>query len=203
MLLIRHLWVMFLFAADVNEEEQKKLGRAWILDCCIRCICVMVLDRFSDMSGDDTVAPVRETVAQVLAALYNHINADDLERILQLFFSLTKMQTQWAVRHSAFLGLKYFVAVRQDILAPLLPSVVEHAIAGLKDRADDVRAAAADTLLPVLKSNLALPLGRLIEIKDTVWEVLQELDDITASTASVMNLLGTFLLVVAPHVDDC
>jgi TATA-binding protein-associated factor len=150
----------------------------------------MVLDRFSDMSGDDTVAPVRETVAQVLATLYNHINLQDLDKVTSLLFMLTT-QTSWEVRHSAFLGLKYFVAVRQDLLEPLLPPVVRHAIAGLNDSADDVRAAAADTLLPILRANFKLPPASLLDIKNTIWNVLQELDDITASTASVMNLLGT------------
>ena len=47
--------------------------RAWLEDCCVRLVCVLALDRFGDYVGDRAVSPVRETSAQVLAAVVRHM----------------------------------------------------------------------------------------------------------------------------------
>jgi TATA-binding protein-associated factor len=59
---------------------------------------------------------------------------------------------------------------------------------------DDVRAVAADTLVPIARQVLKLP-DKLSQIRDTLWNVLYELDDLSSATASVMRLLAEFYTI--------
>lgn len=123
----------------------------------------------------------------------------------------------WQVRHSGLLGLKYFVAVQGDLVrgveavkpeAPpvkmeddvkpvlvsssgLLKSIVDAALIGLRDRDDDVRSAAAATLVPLADALVDRLPSEMKELVDVLWACLGDLkDDLASSVGGVMDLLG-------------
>eukprot|EP01122_Echinamoeba_exundans_P015071 TRINITY_DN7005_c0_g1_i1.p1 TRINITY_DN7005_c0_g1~~TRINITY_DN7005_c0_g1_i1.p1 ORF type:complete len:1810 (-),score=400.65 TRINITY_DN7005_c0_g1_i1:40-5469(-) len=188
--------------APKGEAQQQEQARAWRIDCALRLVCVLILDRFADYTSDETVAPVRETAAQALATLYAHMSVADLTRLVDIFMALQKQKEQWEVRHSVFLALKYMVSVRQDIIQPLLASnLLPRFMEGLQDAADDVKMAAADSLLQLVKTSAtSIPADAINAIASIVWHTLLELDDITASTTSLMHLLAEIYAFTFPSV---
>jgi TATA-binding protein-associated factor len=120
----------------------------------------------------------------------------------------------WQVRHSGLLGLKYVVAVQgrellsvpppvkveedvkpglQDAELPL-EQVVDAALVGLRDRDDDVRAAAAATLSPVAHEIVAGLPSELHDLLEVLWSCLGDLkDDLASSVGGVMDLLCAYL----------
>jgi TATA-binding protein-associated factor len=134
----------------------------WREDATIRCLCVLALDRFSDFLTDRAVAPVRETVAQVLAMLLRHVEKEEkteikyetklvkheesgehlwtdkqvyapvvelVQKTLKSLYVLTN-RTTWEERLSGFLGIKYLMATRHDLVHDLLPLVLPAVIQG-------------------------------------------------------------------------
>ncbi|GAA5975963.1 hypothetical protein JCM10908_005340 [Rhodotorula pacifica] len=121
----------------------------------------------------------------------------------------------WQVRHSALLGLKYVVAVqgRELLSAPPLVKteegdvkpdlaslevplkhITDAALVGLRDRDDDVRAAAAATLAPVAHDVVAGLPSELHELLEVLWSCLGDLkDDLASSVGGVMDLLSKLL----------
>lgn len=104
----------------------------------------------------------------------------------------------WEVRHAGLLGLKYAVAVRRDLLdndseyaTDMLENVVKAVVLGLQDEDDDVRAVSASTLIPISSNFVTKLPARIPEVVNVLWDCLAVLkDDLTASTASVMDLLA-------------
>jgi TATA-binding protein-associated factor len=96
----------------------------------------------------------------------------------------------WEVRHGGLLGIKYLVAVRQEVAAQLLPVLLPSISAGLEDAMDDVRAVAADALCPISDKCVLLARDKMSELLAILWETIRILDDITSSTSSIMNLLS-------------
>lgn len=78
-----------------------------------------------------------------------------VHRVLSMLHSL-KQYGEWEVRHGGFLGLKYLVAARSDAATLLLPVALPTLQSGLQDVDDEVRAAAADALVPVAPALLAM-----------------------------------------------
>ncbi|GAA5868377.1 hypothetical protein JCM3774_003272 [Rhodotorula dairenensis] len=120
----------------------------------------------------------------------------------------------WQVRHSGLLGLKYVVAVQgrqllsvptpvkveEDVMPDLaslelpLKLVVDAALVGLRDRDDDVRAAAAATLAPVAHEIVAALPSELHDLLEVLWSCLGDLkDDLASSVGGVMDLLSKLL----------
>jgi len=104
----------------------------------------------------------------------------------------------WEVRHAGMLGMKYAVAVRRDLLdndsvyaAEMLENVVNAVVLGLKDEDDDVRAVSASTLIPISSNFVNKLPQRIPDLVNVLWDCLAVLkDDLTASTACVMDLLA-------------
>lgn len=67
-----------------------------------------------------------------------------------------QVYSEWEVRHGGYLGLKYLLAARPDAAPALLPAALHCLQAGLRDADDEVRAAAADALVPVAPALLAM-----------------------------------------------
>ncbi|CAN6555838.1 unnamed protein product [Malus baccata var. baccata] len=63
-------------------------------------------------------------------------------------------------------------------------------LSGLEDPDDDVRAVAADALIPTSAAIVALKGETLHSIVMLLWDILLDLDDLSPSTSSVMNLLA-------------
>uniref|UniRef100_A0A452R8P1 B-TFIID TATA-box binding protein associated factor 1 n=1 Tax=Ursus americanus TaxID=9643 RepID=A0A452R8P1_URSAM len=111
----------------------------------------------------------------------------------------------WEVRflHSTFLmvGKDRRRSRLPDVINTLLPKVLTRIIEGLQDLDDDVRAVAAASLVPVVESLVYLQTQKVPFIINTLWDALLELDDLTASTNSIMTLLSS--LLTYPQVQQC
>ncbi|KAM7073998.1 TATA-binding protein-associated factor 172 isoform 1-T1 [Molossus nigricans] len=185
---------------DSTLEEMIQQHQEWLEDLVIRLLCVFALDRFGDFVSDEVVAPVRETCAQTLGVVLKHMNETGVHKTVDVLLKLLT-QEQWEVRHGGLLGIKYALAVRQDVINTLLPKVLSKIIEGLQDLDDDVRAVAAASLVPVVESLVYLQTQKVPFIINTLWDALLELDDLTASTNSIMTLLSS--LLTYPQVQQC
>ncbi|KAJ4974502.1 hypothetical protein NE237_007676 [Protea cynaroides] len=172
--LTRHSWI-------------KNLG--FLQDCAIRFLCVLSLDRFGDYVSDQVVAPVRETCAQALGAVLKYMHPSLVHETLNILLQM-QCRPEWEIRHGSLLGIKYLVAVRREMLHDLLGCVFPACKAGLEDPDDDVRAVAAEALIPASAAIVSLNGETLHSIVMLLWNILLDLDDLSPSTSSVMNLLA-------------
>ncbi len=71
--------------------------------CLNKLLTVIALDRFADYIGDEAVAPVRETCAQIIGVLSSHLNESsrlaELCQILNCFIQ-QEDDANWEIRHS-------------------------------------------------------------------------------------------------------
>lgn len=188
-------------AGDRNVENNKvleavetaRLAQAANLqfqqDCAVRLLCIFSLDRFGDYVSDQVVAPIRETCAQALGALARVMPLSFLRHTLSVLLQMQD-RPEWEVRHGCLLGVKYIVAVRQELIEELLPQVLPACMGGLSDPDDDVRAVAAEALMPAATSICKRSGQRLTVLMSQLWDILLDLDDLSPSTSSVMNLLA-------------
>ena len=98
---------------------------------------------------------MRETCAQTLGVVVKHMKPAAVKCILKILLTL-QAQNEWQVRHGGLLGIKYLLAVRQDMTEELLPVVLSPLIGGLEDCDDDVRAVSATAMLPVVDQMLKM-----------------------------------------------
>ncbi|XP_061692379.1 TATA-binding protein-associated factor 172 [Syngnathoides biaculeatus] len=183
-----------------TTEQMLQQHEEWIQDLVIRLLCVFALDRFGDFVSDEVVAPVRETCAQTLGVALRYMNETGVSMTVDVLLKLLK-EDQWEVRHAGLLGIKYALAVRQDLISVLLPRMLPAITVGLQDLDDDVRAVAAAALIPVVEGLVQLLPNKVPFIVNTLWDALLDLDDLTASTNSIMTLLSS--LLTYPQVRQC
>ncbi|XP_070579939.1 TATA-binding protein-associated factor 172-like [Ptychodera flava] len=176
--------------SEYPVDQQDSLNQMWLEDMALRLLCVLALDRFGDFVSDEVVAPVRETCAQTLGVVLHHMNVDGVKTVLSILLQLLSQQ-QWEARHGGLLGIKYLLAVTKEMTDDFLPLALSSVIHGLQDVDDDVRAVAAAALIPVAESLLKIASTEVPVIIQTLWDTLLELDDLTASTNSIMTLLST------------
>ncbi|KAI9888969.1 MAG: TATA-binding protein-associated factor mot1 [Vezdaea aestivalis] len=183
-----------------SRQHNDESNRQWLDDLACRLCCVFMLDRFGDYISDNVVAPIRETVGQTLGALLLHLPAASVESVYAILHRLV-MQDQtefsgriWEVCHGGMLGMKYLVAIRNDMLLKsdaLIDGVAQAVLKGLGDYDDDVRAVSAATLIPIATEFVQLRPGSLRSLINVVWDCLSDIrDDLSASTGSVMDLLA-------------
>lgn len=98
---------------------------------------------------------MRETVAQALAAAVQPLSLPSVQRVMAILHEM-QAQREWGVRHSGFIGVKYCLAARAEAAQQLLPSVLPVLLQGLQDADDDVRAAAAEALVPMVPALLTM-----------------------------------------------
>ena len=92
------------------------------------------------------------------------------------------------------------MAVRADVVPELLSRILPAVSSGLADESDEVRAASADALLPIIGIVETCSTTHLGAILATLWDSLLELDDLAASTASVLRLLSSIIsLTLVKH----
>ena len=146
------------------------------------------------------MAPVRETCAQCLGSAAKLMPADLVRSVVLLLLQLLQ-HADWEARHGGLLGLKYVMAARQDLWPELLPSVYPYLFQGLQDGVDDVSAVAAAALVPQAHSVVQLLAPEQLErLLVTLWDSLLDLDELTASTSSMLALLSS--LVEHPDAVD-
>lgn len=180
--------------------ENNRLNRQWLDDLACKLCCVFILDRFGDYVSDNVVAPIRETVGQTLGALLIHLPAASVYAVHHILYRLVMQEDLglefpiWAVCHGGMIGLRYLVAVRNDLLLQdnsLIDGVIRAVMKGLGDQDDDVRSVSAATLIPIAKDFVNLRPLALNSLINIVWACLTELgDDLSASTGQIMDLLA-------------
>lgn len=132
------------FTAEDNVINHQK----WCNDMAAKLLCVFVMDRFSDYVSDQVIAPVRESATQALAALLIHMPGPSVRCVHDILLDMIRQDFPpkakqggreaayvWQVRHAGLLGLKYEVAVRQDLIQQetgrrLLREVVDASLLG-------------------------------------------------------------------------
>lgn len=119
-------------------DSNETLHQMWCEDAAIKLLCVFALDRLGDFVFDHVVAPVRETVSQTLASLFPFMPASSVHSVHQVLLQMIWQDETsegavphsefnlgarrgnkgyaWEVRHAGFLGLRYEVTVRKDLL---------------------------------------------------------------------------------------
>lgn len=182
------------------RAENDLLNARYLDDLACRLCCVVMLDRFGDYVSDTVVAPIRETVGQTLGALLIHLPPSKvyiIHRILYRMVMQEDLQLEdpgWAVCHGGMVGLRYLVAVRNDLLLKdnnMIDGVIQAVMKGLGDSDDDVRSVSAATLIPIAKEFVELRPEALDGLVNNVWECLSNLgDDLSASTGQIMDLLA-------------
>ncbi|CAN8070579.1 unnamed protein product [Agarophyton chilense] len=173
---------------ELGDQENAR----WLEDLCCRLLCVLAMDRFGDFVGDAVVAPVRETAAMAIGAA-SRAMSDSVTRTLidRIFYLLnTDGSSEWEVRHASLLGARYVLAVKNDMADELLRFSIKSITDGLRDSDDDVRAVAAEALLPVASRLVNFIPEAVPNLVTILWEALLDLDDISASTSSVFRLLS-------------
>lgn len=164
----------------------------WLEDMAIRLLCVLALDRFGDFVSDAVVAPVRETCAQSLCAILKLMTDNRCNGALKILLQLLN-HDEWEARHGGLLGLKYLLAVRDDMIDQLLPEAFPYILKGLSDTVDDVGAVAASALIPVVSKLVQLVPDYITIIVTKLWDLLAEQDELAAACNSFMGLLAAIL----------
>jgi TATA-binding protein-associated factor len=181
-------------------DENNRLNQMWLDDLACKLLCVLTLDRFGDYVSDNVVAPIRESVGQTLGALLTHLPVPSVSRVFQLLQEMvfqTNLRVErpvWAVCHGGMIGLRYLVAVRDDLLrndTNFIYAIIRVVMKGLRDPDDDVRSVSAATLIPIAHDFVTMLPGQLKELMQIVWSCLMDLgDDLSASTGQIMDLLA-------------
>ncbi|KAH7047549.1 SNF2 family DNA-dependent ATPase domain-containing protein [Macrophomina phaseolina] len=182
-----------------SRAQNDLQNQRWLDDMSCRICCVFMLDRFGDYVSDNVVAPIRETAGQTLGAVLQYLSSDLVRAVYTVLYRLV-MQDEfnekrvWQACHGGMIGMRYLVAVRNDLLLTdpsLMDGVLSAVMRGLGDFDDDVRAVSAATLIPVAKEFVNLRPAALNQLIGIVWDCLSNLsDDLSASTGSVMDLLA-------------
>lgn len=185
-----------------TRAENDILNQRWLDNLACRLCCVFMLDRFGDYVSDTVVAPIRETVGQTLGALLIHLPATTVYAAHRILYRMVMQdpadllitKSGWAVCHGGMIGLRYLVAVRNDLLlkdSDLIDGVIRAVMKGLGDYDDDVRSVSAATLIPIAKEFVNLRPEALHGLINIVWDCLSNLgDDLSASTGQIMDLLA-------------
>lgn len=174
------------------NSEMDNLNQQWLEDLSLRLLSVLTLDRFGDFVSDQVVAPVRETCAQTLGLVIKFLSVDGVNNVLKILLQLLEC-SEWEARHGGMLGLKYLLAIRQDMIEKLLPEVFEPVFCGLKDSVDDVSAVAAAALVPVKNELMNLLPEKVPVVIAFLWEALLDLDELSSSTGDLLMLLSSLL----------
>ncbi|KAH8595680.1 putative helicase mot1 [Bisporella sp. PMI_857] len=185
---------------DKSRSENDILNQRWLDDLACRLCSVFVLDRFGDYVSDTVVAPIRETVGQTLGALMLHLPPNAVYAVHRILYRMVMQKdlepgkSAWAICHGGMIGMRYLVAVRNDLLLEdgnLIDGVIEAVMKGLGDIDDDVRSVSAATLIPIAREFVNLRPAALDGLINIVWDCLSNLgDDLSASTGQIMDLLA-------------
>ncbi|KAF1935510.1 hypothetical protein EJ02DRAFT_484672 [Clathrospora elynae] len=187
-----------------SRIENEQSNQRWLNDLACRIICVFSLDRFADFTGDSVIVPIRETAGQALGSLLQYMSRGNVLATFQVLHRLimqrdlpavlTNNTAPWALCQGGMIGLRYLVAVRNDLLledGTLMDGVLAAVIHGLGNNDDDVRAISAATLIPVAKEFVEMRPKALEGLMNQVWSCLSSLqDDLSASTGFIMDLLA-------------
>lgn len=110
------MMISFLKADDSNDTNNHMQGSQFSRHICEDLVCfgvyTLVLDRFIDCSeGGRSVSPVKEATAQMICLAARMLPNTQLlvGDIIDISYQMISFKTEWMVRHSGFLILKYFI----------------------------------------------------------------------------------------------
>ncbi|RMZ85396.1 hypothetical protein DV737_g735, partial [Chaetothyriales sp. CBS 132003] len=182
-------------------SQNERANVRYLDDLACRLLCVLMLDRFGDYVSDTVVAPIRESIGQTLGSLLTQVNdstAIGIYRFLQKMINQSDIglsQPIWEVCHGGMIGLRYFVAVRKDLLLKndfIIDGVISAVTRGLGHHDDDVKSVSAATLLPIASELVKIRRNSLGPLMNVIWDCLLDMqDDLSASTGAIMDLLAT------------
>ncbi|EEB05630.2 TATA-binding protein associated factor Mot1 [Schizosaccharomyces japonicus yFS275] len=198
--IIKHAGYGFGREYGKTKAENDNLNKECLEDLLCRISCVFALDRFGDYLADQVVAPIRESISQVLAVTILYVPDSSVIAMYKLLHALVFQKeigvqpSVWEACHGGILGIKYLVACKHELVfsrPELLDSVLSTVIYGLANRDDDVRAVSASTLLPVAERLIDKRLDACNQLLRVLWDCLDDVkDDLSSSTSSIMDLLS-------------
>ena len=151
-------------------------------------LLVLGLDRFGDFIGDQVVAPVKETAAQLFALIYKRIGQEKRNCLVTRHVRALMNFEQWQVRHAGLLGLKHILANNVEDLEAA-EELSDRVVDLLSDGDEDVRSVAAEVLCSLLSSGRYASIN--LERTFTCLQILlQDLDELSPSVAPILDLLG-------------
>ncbi|EON63494.1 hypothetical protein W97_02722 [Coniosporium apollinis CBS 100218] len=184
----------------LTREQNDILNQRFLDDLACRICAVFMLDRFGDYVSDNVVAPIRETAGQALGAVLQYLSVESVKAVYNVLYRLVMQHDLdgktpiWQACHGGMIGMRYLVAVRNDLLVKdpsLMDGVLKAVMEGLGNFDDDVRAVSAATLIPVAGEFVKMRPEALNSLIHIVWDCLSNLsDDLSASTGFVMDLLA-------------
>ena len=185
---------------------------------------VLLNDKFTDFVGDHIVCPVREACAQVFGACCQFAKPDLLSNAMNCAVKMVnghyhkemsndakkrrkiESKVSWDAKHAGLLSIQYILVTRQDCLSELWESSGPILLKALEDVDDDVRSIAAQALCPIIKKYAAMRDINLnvVQLLNVLWDALLDLDDLSASTSSVMELISSLMQLesVQTHYKD-
>jgi hypothetical protein len=176
------------------------------LSCALadRALHVLALERFNDYSTDRVISPVREAAATLLGVAMTHVPAHEFAVMTQSLLKLTR-RPEWEVRHAGLLGLRCAVSTHVELVRPHVSCLISPLLAALSDADDDVIAVAAEVVLPIASDVARVQLQDTAKVLDLVWDLLESLDDLSASLACLLQLLSAFYIIpeVAEVLNSC
>ncbi|EFC48766.1 TATA-binding protein-associated factor 172 [Naegleria gruberi] len=180
---------------SIFTQNLQYANELWLEDCCVRVLCLFALDKFTDYLSDLPISPITETGAQILGLIFKYLNSETVRHVITNLVILMGHDQEWKVRHNALLGLKYAVALRTEAIDELFGMVLPAIIMCLSDEAgstsaDDVKAVAADCLVPIAEHVMRMDRNYVNGIFSILWDSLIDMDDLSSSTASIMTLLA-------------
>lgn len=98
----------------------------------------------------------------------------------------------------SFSGIKYLLAISGGCSAERgnwLPLVFQPLFESLRDQNDDISAVAAAAFLPIISDLPSILPQHMIPLSDRLWMCLQDMDELSSSTQSILSLLSQVL----PH----
>lgn len=179
-------------ATYIPTNEMEQSHQIWLEDMAIRLLCVLALDRFGDFVSDSVVAPVRETCAQTLCTILKLMDSQSCTGVLDILLKLLE-HNEWEARHGGLLGIKYLLAIRNDLINLFLPKSITNIMKCLMDNVDDVSSVAASALIPISSKLLELVPDYVPEIVTKLWDLLNEQDELASACNSFMGLLASIL----------
>jgi len=155
----------------------------------VRALVVLSGDQFVDQAGDELVAPVRESAAQLLSLSSLGLSSEVITSIFNVLKSLAKFSSStvddWHARYGGWLGLKYMLAVHPQ--TTLLPELTKMCGNSLEHVIEAVGCIAADALTPCAPEIVSMRLHTPLLVK--LWTTLGKLSPECSEAGGWMKMI--------------
>ncbi|EJK44058.1 hypothetical protein THAOC_37435 [Thalassiosira oceanica] len=196
-------------------HDSNQVFGTWPNDCLARCLCILVLDQFTDFGEDIAVAPIRETAAQIIAVLLETAPSDIRRKSFDVLVHLySRGQTRpgcagWEIRQGVLLTWRYIMALKerdnhtrrklrcipqQEENLEAEKTILNLSIRSLIDPNDDNKAISAQILARAFKCNYPLSDEDKKDCYLNVWVSMETLrEGVSSCAADLLSLLACIL----------